>query len=180
MEKMDKVDVFVWMDGEDGVVSAMAARSLRHKMKAEVGEWFVLAPRSDKSDHLAYDVGAKLVVRPEKLSSLGAIAATHGSSPLVLLWSGAAVLTSDWQPMQNGHLRLWESCPAALVLRTDLPAEGAESWPELQARTSLLRTALPPNQVKVVGPGDFDKAVHSQGWPFGHNVVILEKPIPRR
>ncbi len=177
---MDKIDVFVWVDGEDGAGAAMASRSLKAKMKAEVGDWYMLGPKSERSERLAYDLGMKPLVRPEKLADLGALAAGHGSSPLVLFWSGAAVLTGEWVPIQNGHVRLWEACPAALIPRSDLPGSGGNGWFDLQSSSSLPRTVLPLNQVKVVGPGDFEKAVHSQGWPFGHGVVILEKPTPRR
>lgn len=176
---MDKIDVFVWVDGEDGAGAAMATRALRHKMKAEVGEWYMLGPKSDRSERLAYDLGMKPLVRPEKLSDLGVLAAGHGSSPLVLLWSGAAVLTTDWAPIQNGHVRLWDACPAALLTRDDLGKE-ANGWFDFQGISSLPKTVLPLNQVKVVGPGDFEKAVHSQGWPFGHSLVILEKSTARR
>lgn len=176
---MDKVDVFVWVDGDDGAGAAMAARSLKAKMKAEVGDWFMLGPKSERSERLAYDLGMKPLTRPEKLSDLGALAAAHGSSPMVLLWSGAAVLTAEWVPVQNGHVRLWDACPAALLPRADLAKE-AHGWFDYQGASSIPKTVLPLNQVKVVGPGDFEKAVHNPGWPFGHALVILEKPATRR
>jgi len=178
---MDKVDVFVWVDGEDGAGAAMATRSLRAKMKADIGEWYMLGPKSERSERLAYDLGMKPLVRPEKLSDLGTLAAAHGSSPVVVLWSGAAVLTGDWVPIQAGHVRIWEACPAAVLLRTDLSRGGGASWFDFQGLSSLPKTALPLNQVKVVGPGDFEKTVHAQGGLFGsHGVVILEKSPERR
>ena len=179
---MDKIDVFVWVDGEDGAGAAMATRALRNKMKAEVGAWYMLGPKSERSERLAYDLGMKPLVRPERLADLPALAAANGASPLVLFWSGAAVLISEWQPVQSGTVRLWEGCPAAVFARDGLTAavNDAPGWPEFQAASALARSPLPPNQVKVVGPGDFEKAVHSQGWPFGPSLVILEKPVPRR
>jgi hypothetical protein len=177
---MDKFDVFVWVDGEDGVTAAMATRALRQKFKAEVGDWYMLGPKSERSERLAYDLGMKPLLRPEKVAELGALAALHGASPFVLLWSGAAVLTADWIPVQAGHVRIWEPVPAAVLPRGDLPGSGAGGWPELQSLTSLPRTLLPANQVKTVGAGDFEKAVHAQGWPFGHSVVILEPSTNRR
>jgi hypothetical protein len=98
-----------------------------------------------------------------------------------LFWSGAAVLTGEWIPLQNGHARLWDACPGALFPRGDLErTASAVSWFELQGASPLPKTVLPVNQVKVVGPGDFEKAVHNQSWPFGHSLVILEKPVSRR
>lgn len=177
---MDKADVFVWVDRDDGAGAALAARSLKQRMKAETGEWFLVGPRTERFERLGYDLGMKLLARPDQLSGLGALAAAHGTSPLVILWSGAAVLTADWVPVQGSHGRLWEACPAAVMTRPDLAGPGAGGWFDYQALSSLDKTVLPLGQVKVVGPGEFDKAVHGAGWPFGPAVVILEKPAPRR
>ena len=177
---MEKVDIFVWVDGEDGAGASLAVRALKAKLKVPVGQWFLLGTKSERLERLAYDLGLKSLVRPPHLSGLGALAAANGDSPLVLFWEGAAVLTADWNPWQAGHVRIWEACPAALVLRSDLPGPEVSGWFDLQVMTSAPRTALPGNQVKALGPEDFDKAVHSPSWPFGPSVVILEKPVSRR
>jgi hypothetical protein len=177
---MEKIDVFVWVDGEDGAGASLAVRSLKARLKAPVGQWFLLGTKSERLDRLSYDLGLRSLVRPAQLSGLGAVAADHGEAPLVLFWEGAAVLTADWVPWQSGHVRIWEACPAALVLRSDLPGPPVSGWFDLQAMTSAPRTALPLSQVKVLGPEEFDKAVHNPSWPFGPSVVILEKPVPRR
>lgn len=177
---MEKVDVFVWVDGEDGAGASLAVRALKAKMKADTGQWFLLGSKSERLERLAYDLGMKSLVRPPTLADLGSLAASHGEAPLVLFWEAAAVLTADWTPWQGGHVRIWEACPAALVLRSDLPGPRVPGWFDLQTMTGAPRTALPMAQVKVLGPEEFDKAVHSSSWPFGPAVVILEKPVSRR
>lgn len=177
---MDKIDVFLWVEGDDGAGAAVAARSLRQKMKAETADWFLLGPKTERAERLAYDLGMRALTRPERLGDLGALVRTNGTAPLVLLWSGAAVLAAEWTPLQGGNLRLWDVCPGALLARSDVPASGVEGWPGFQAASKLSKTTLPANQVKVVGPGDFEKAIHGSSWPFGPTLVILEQPVPRR
>lgn len=89
------VDVVLWVEKEDGAGAAVAARALKAKMKAEVASWFLVAPKSERSERLAYDLGMKLVVRPAHLGELGAALVAHGSAETLVLWSGAAVLTGD-------------------------------------------------------------------------------------
>ncbi len=175
-----KVDVFVAVDGDDGAGASLAVRALKAKLKLPVGQWFLLAPKSERSERLAYDLGMRFLVRPADLAGLGLVAATNGDGTEVLLWSAEAVLVSDWNPVQNNQLRIWEACPAALLRRTDLGFGGASSWKEWQGKSTFPRNPLPDSQVKVLPLEEFEKAAHGSSWPFGPAVVMLEKSSPRR
>ena len=195
---MENVDVFVWIDGEDGAGASLAVRALKSKMNCEVGQWFLLGSKTERLERLGYDLGMHTLVRPGDLTSLGALAASNGSSSVVLFWSAKAVLVSDWTPWQNDQVKLWENCPAAFWRRSDLPggapanifdvvsvAKSAwpavvPSWEALQSQSPLTHGALPSGQVKVVPAEEFEKASHGNSWPFGPSVVIMEKPAPRR
>lgn len=177
---MDKLDVFVWVDGEDGAGASLAVRGLRAKMKSPVSEWFLLGAKSERLDRLAYDLGMKALIRPADLAGLGALAQTHGEEPLVLFWSAEAVLVADWTPWQGDQAKLWETCPVALLRRDDLPGVGVKNWAELQGQSTLPKSVLPGNQVKTVDIREFEKASHGSSWPFGPSVVILEKSTTRR
>lgn len=177
---MEKTDVFVWVDGDDGAGASVAVKALKEKLKASVGEWYLLGARSDRLQSMAYMLGLKSLVRPSTLGELGALAAANGDSPSVLFWSAEAVLVSDWAPWQGNQLRIWASCPAALLKRGDLPGGPAESWNDLQKQSSWPCAPLPPSQVKVLALKEFEKAAHGLAWPFGPSVVILEKPLARR
>ena len=177
---MEKLDVFVWMDGEDGAGASVAVRALKAKMKISVDQWFLLGAKSERMERVAYDLGMHPLIRPAGLGGLGALASVHGTSPAVLFWSAEAVLVADWMPWQGSQMRLWESCPAALLKRADLPGAAVETWAELQKQTSWPRTSLPAAQVKVLPLKEFEKAAHGVAWPFGPSVAILEKQPSRR
>jgi len=177
---MDKLDVFVWVDGEDGAGASLSVRALKAKMKAPVGEWFLLAAKNEKLERLGYDLGMKALVRPADLAALGPLAASHGEAPLVLLWSAEAVLVADWTPWQNDRAKLWETCPSALLRREDLPGVGVKTWSDFQGQSTLENAPLPASQVKVLDLKEFEKVAHGSSWPFGPSVVILEKSTTRR
>jgi hypothetical protein len=177
---MEKTDVLVWADGEDGAGASVAVNALKARLKASVGEWYLLGVKTDRWESLAHMTGMKLLIRPPSLGGLGALALLNGDSPSVLFWSAEAVLVSDWNPWQGNHVRLWESCPAALLRRSDLPGGPAATWSDLQKQTSWPSLPLPPAQVKVVAAKEFEKSTQGSSWPFGPSVMILEKPTLRR
>ena len=177
---MEKVDVFVWMDGDDGAGASMAVRALKAKMKQPVDQWFLLGTKSERIERVAYDLGMHPLIRPAGLSALGAVAAAHGESSSVLFWSAEAVLIADWAPWQGGQLRLWESCPAALLKRSDLPGGPVQTWADLQKQTSWPCTPPAATQVRVIPLKEFEKATGGTVWLFGPSVVILEKQLTRR
>jgi len=175
-----KVDVFVSVDGDDGAGASLAVRALKAKLKLLVGQWFLLAQKTERSERLAYDLGIRFLTRPADLAGMGPVAAANGDGTEVLLWSAEAVLVSDWNPIQNNQLRIWDSCPAALLRRTDLGFGGANTWRDWQAKSTFPRNSLSDSQVKVLPLAEFEKAAHGSSWPFGPAVVMLEKSAPRR
>jgi len=177
---MDKTDVFVWMDGDDGAGASTAVRALKAKWKAPVGKWYLVGPKGDRLETLAHTLGVSWLSRPATLGGLGALAQGQGDSPSVLFWSAEAVLTADWNPWQGDQIKIWEACPAAISRRTDLPGAEASTWAEWQKHSSWSSSALPATQVKTLGAKEFDKATKGSAWPFGPSVVILEKSAPRR
>jgi len=177
---MEKTDVFVWMDGEDGSGAATSVRALKLKWKAPVGQWYLVGTKSDRLEGLAHTLGMHPLSRPANLGALGALAKSHGDSPSVLFWSAEAVLVADWNAWQGGQLKIWEACPAAVCRRTDLPGAAVSTWGELQKQSTWPSSPLPETQVKVLASKEFDKASKGSSWPFGPSVVILEKTAPRR
>jgi len=177
---MEKTDVFVWMDGDDGAGASVAARALKLKWKAPVGQWYLLGTKNDRLEGLAHTLGMKPLGRPASLAALGALAKNNGDSPSVLFWSAEAVLTADWNPWQGDQLKIWDSAPAAVLRRSDLPGAEVTGWAELQKQSSWPTTVLPATQVKTLASKEFEKAAKGSSWPFGPSVVILEKSTARR
>jgi len=177
---LEKTDVFVWMEGEDGAGASLAARALKAKWKPPVGQWYLLGTKTDRLEGLAHTLGMKPLTKPATLSALGALAQNNGDSPSVLFWSAEAVLVADWNPWQGDQVKIWDACPAALLRRTDLPGAQGATWAELQKQSSWPLALQPAAQVKVLAAGEFEKATRGSSWPFGPSVVILEKPAPRR
>jgi len=175
-----KVDVFVAEEGDDGAGASLAVRALKARLKLPVGQLFLLAPKSERSERLAYDLGIRFLTRPPDLAGFSQVAESNGDGSEVLFWSAEAVLVSDWNPFQNNQLRMWETCPAALLRRTDLAFGGAATWREWQTKSTFPRNPLPDSQVKVLPLAEFEKAAHGSSWPFGPSVVMLEKTAPRR
>lgn len=177
---MDKIDVFVLMDRDDGAGASLAVRALKAKVKASVDQWFLLGTRGDRLETLAHTVGAQWLSRPPTLGGLGALALEHGEAPVVLLWSAEAVLVADWNPWQGDQFKIWDACPMAALRRTDLPVASGSAWADLQRQSTLSVAPSPAAQVKILGVKEFEKATKGASWPFGPSVVILEKLSARR